>query len=48
MYAVFNRKVNLYIKISLYVIRETVTVEYLFLKTIKIRLENGAGSIALV
>ena len=25
-----------------------VTVEYLFLKTIKIRLEDGAGSIALV
>ena len=47
MYAVFNRKVKLYIKISL-LIRETVTVEYLFLKTIKIRLEDGTGSIAIV
>ena len=27
---------------------KVVTVEYLFLKTIKIRLEDGAGSIALV
>ena len=47
MYAVFNRKVKRYIKI-LSVIRETVTVEYLFQKTIKIRLEDDAGWIALV
>ena len=47
MYAVFNRKVKRYIKI-LIVIRESVTVEYLFQKTIKIRLEDGAGSIAIV
>ena len=48
MYAVFNRKLNLYIKISFFVIRETVTVEYFFLKTIKIYLEDGASSITLV
>ena len=47
MYAVFNRKLNLYIKISLFT-EKIRTVEYLFLKTIKIRLEDGAGSIALV
>ena len=48
MYAALSRKLNLYIKISLFVIRETVIVEYLFLKTIEIGLEDGAGLIALV
>ena len=45
MYAALNRKLNLYIKISFFVFRETVTVEYVFLKTIEIYLEDGASSI---